>query len=90
MNVLNFVAGDLVPTKPGDYLVITQDMQYHHVTAEFDGDEFCRFVSRKNQTINCMDVLAYSSIKPTATVIQQIYQQEKAPKLSVVGESVPA
>jgi hypothetical protein len=74
-STLIFKPGDLVPAEPGDYLVITQDMQYHHCTAEFHEDEFSRFVGRSNQTIANLEILAHAKIQPTALIIKALYME---------------
>lgn len=79
MTMLNFIAGDIVPAEPGDYLVITQDMLYHHCTAEFEEDEFRRFVGRSRETIANLDVLGHAKISSAATVIQGLYPAPQGP-----------
>ncbi len=80
---LEFHPGDLVPTEPGNHMVITQDMRYHECTAEFNEDEFSCFLSAGNMEINSMTVLAWAKIPSATSIVQALYCLTEKPASAI-------
>lgn len=78
MKLLEFTAPEITPTKKGEYILIDESLNYIHAKAVFDGNTFIGFSPRGGcKALQNNEVLAYSTIASSNTVIRQLYTQQK-------------